>query len=76
MSDFGEDGGRGGQKIVELIVTPALWKQGNNNGQRIEHKFCLERANVTCHQVLRAPIPTKSGVKEPKVEEDKWGWPS
>lgn len=26
MSDVGEDGGGGGQKTVELIVTPALWK--------------------------------------------------
>lgn len=60
MFDVGEDGGGGGQKTVELIVTPALWKQGNADGQRMEHEFCLERANVTCRQVPRAPVPTKS----------------
>ena len=60
MSDVGEDGGGGGQKTVGLIVTPALWKQGNADGQRMEHKFCLERANVTCRQVLRVPVPTNS----------------
>ena len=60
MSDVGEDGGGGDQKTVELIVTPALWKRGNADGQRMEYEFCLERANVTCRQVLRAPVPTNS----------------
>jgi hypothetical protein len=60
MSDVGEDGGGEGHKTVELIVTPALWKRGNADGQRMEHEFCLERANVTCRQVLKAPVPTKS----------------
>ena len=60
MSDVGEDGGGGGQKTVELFVTPALSKQGNADGQRMEHKFCFERANVTCRQVLRAQVPTES----------------
>lgn len=58
-TDGGEDD-KGGQKLVELILTPALWKRGNADGQFMDRQFCLEKAIVTYREVVKVPVPNEN----------------
>ena len=45
------------RKIVEIIVSPSLWKCGNTDGERYDFDFCAERSEVKCKRssVSRRP---------------------
>ncbi|KAL8639629.1 MAG: hypothetical protein Q9228_003353 [Teloschistes exilis] len=43
------------RKIVEVLVTPALFKRGNTDGERFDTETCLERAEVKCRPAVHAP---------------------
>ena len=36
------------QRLVEIVVTPALFKRGTSEGERYESETCIVRADVTC----------------------------
>lgn len=38
-----------GQKIVEIVVSPGLFKRGNTDGERFEFESCVEQAEVRCY---------------------------
>ena len=35
-------------KLVEIVVSPALFKRGNTDGERFEFESCLQRSEVKC----------------------------
>ncbi|MCJ1428893.1 hypothetical protein MMC29_006804 [Sticta canariensis] len=39
------------RKIVEIVVSPALFKRGNSDGERFEDESCAEPAEVKCYIV-------------------------
>lgn len=36
------------QKIVEVVISPSLWKCGNTDGERFDVHSCVERSEVKC----------------------------
>ena len=36
------------RKIVEIVISPSLWKRGNTDGERFDAEFCVERSEVKC----------------------------
>ena len=40
------------RKIVEVVVSPALFKRGNTDGERFEIESCVEPAEVKCYSQL------------------------
>ncbi|MCJ1467732.1 hypothetical protein MMC07_006357 [Pseudocyphellaria aurata] len=40
------------QKLVEIVVSPGLFKRGNTDGERFEVESCLARAEVRCYSKL------------------------
>lgn len=36
------------RKIVEIIISPSLWKCGNTDGERYDIESCVERSEVKC----------------------------
>lgn len=38
-----------GRKIVEIVVSPGLFKRGNTDGERFEFESCVEPAEVRCY---------------------------
>ena len=40
------------RKLVEIVVTPGLFKRGNTDGERFDIESCVERSEVKC----RLPI--------------------
>ena len=36
-------------KVVEVLITPALFKSGNTDGERFDVETCVERSEVKCH---------------------------
>ena len=43
-------------KVVEVFITPALFKSGNTDGERFDVETCVERSEVKCHT-----LPVRSG---------------
>lgn len=37
------------RKIVQIVVSPALFKRGNTDGERFEDESCVEPAEVKCY---------------------------
>ena len=35
-------------KIVEVVISPSLWKRGDTDGKRYDVEFCVERSGVKC----------------------------
>lgn len=48
--DSDEEDGQS-EKIVEIFITPCLFKSGNSDGERFDVETCFERSEVKC----RAP---------------------
>ena len=52
--DIDEDdditGSRSRGRIVELVVSPGLYKRGNTNGQGFDTETCMERSEVKCRE--------------------------
>ena len=52
MDDEGGDGddrdddGRSPRSVVEIVVSPALFKRGNTDGEQYDIETCIERAKV------------------------------
>ncbi|KAL8838119.1 MAG: hypothetical protein Q9170_002260 [Blastenia crenularia] len=44
----GEDVPTADGKRVEILISPALFKRGNTDGERFEFESCIERAEVKC----------------------------
>ena len=40
------------RKIVEIVVSPAMFKRGNTDGERFEDESCVEPAEVKCYSQL------------------------
>ena len=38
------------RKIVEIIISPSLWKCGNTDGERYDIESCVERSEVKCER--------------------------
>lgn len=38
------------QKLVEIVVSPGLFKRGNTDGERFEFESCVEPAEVRCYR--------------------------
>ena len=36
------------KKVVEIVVSPGLFKRGNTDGERFEFESCLARSEVKC----------------------------
>lgn len=39
------------EKVVEIFVTPSLFKRGNSDGERFDVETCIERSEVICHSL-------------------------
>lgn len=39
-------------KIVDVVVSPALFKRGNTDGERFDVETCIEKAQVKAHEVV------------------------
>ena len=42
-------------KIVEIIISPSLWKRGNTDGERYDSEFCAARSDVKCKEAVFSP---------------------
>jgi hypothetical protein len=42
------------RKLVEIVVSPSLFKRGNTGGEGFEFECCVEKAEVKCYW---SPIP-------------------
>ena len=51
--DDRDDHGRPPMKVVEIVVSPALFKRGNTDGEQYDVETCIDRAKV------RSLLPTK-----------------
>lgn len=45
------------RKIVKIVMSPALFKRGNTDGEQFDVEACVQRAEVVC---ILPPIPTKA----------------
>lgn len=41
-------------KSVEIVVTPALFKNGNHDGLRYDTESTMQKAEVSCAEIGRA----------------------
>ena len=48
--DSEEDSPTRYRKIVEVIVTPSLFKRGDTDGERFEVESCVEKTEVKCRE--------------------------
>lgn len=50
MDDDSDDDARKprDRKIVEIVISPGLFKRGNTDGERFEVESCVEKAKVKC----------------------------
>ena len=39
------------RKIVEIFITPGLFKSGNSDGELFDVEMCVERSEVRCRAV-------------------------
>ena len=53
------------RKTVEIVVTPALFKRGNSDGERYEFETCIERAEVKCRPMIIAQQPPRETLINP-----------
>ena len=51
------------RKIVEIIISPSLWKRGNTDGERYDVEFCVERSEVKCREIPLPPEPVMDRVQ-------------
>ena len=43
------------RKIVEIVISPSLWKRGNTDGERYDAEFCAARSDVKCKEAVFSP---------------------
>ena len=62
MDDIYGDGDSNGgnsltssRKLVEIVISPRLWKRENANGERYDSEFCVERSEVMCKETIFSP---------------------
>ena len=54
ISDIEDNEGHAPVKIVDIIITPALFKRGNTDGEQFENETCIEKAQVRTQSPLEA----------------------
>lgn len=56
--DAGDDGDQSYRRLVEVVVSPALFKRGNTDGEQYDIESCMEPARV---RSLLPPNPASTG---------------
>ena len=51
------------RKIVEVIISPSLWKHGNTDGERYDSEFCVDRSEVMCKETIFYPQAVMDNVQ-------------
>ena len=51
------------RKLVEIVISPSLWKRGNANGERYDSEFCVERSEVMCKETIFPPQADMSNIQ-------------
>ena len=67
--DAGDDGHQSYRRLVEVVVSPALFKRGNTDGEQYDVETCIVRAKV---RSFLSPNPAGTGGKDMGYTGRQW----